>query len=458
MYNQKNLGDCFLLTFQPEGGSEKHILIDFGSYYANKERERQIAEDIVKTVGAQKCTIVLTHQHKDHLSGFSTAEDILTCHFNELWLSYLDSEKSPEGKNIRDLTTKYWKKSVKSSNLIRAKFGADESVKQMLDAKATFDLFAEDQTGGKAMSSLLRITGNSFNNVKFLTPGDTFLLPGTEGGVRVYVLGPPIDKSLLTKLDPTKDEEVSGFDQLSLANLDLSGTLMLDALEGLDSNGQKENRFPFSKKYLASDESPNHLQQMYAQSKERNIDHDWLGEMGRMALHMDNLTNNTSLVLAFELIESRKILLFVGDAQIGNWQSWFKVAFKEYPERVKDYPANVEDLLSRTVVYKAGHHSSHNATLKQGLDMMNEEELVILVPVDEKTSVKQGFSMLQPAMLMGYHRKSQGRVFRSDTEQLGGNFDLKFPFMPRNKMANLKMNLVFGDPEFSMDLTVDDVS
>lgn len=33
---------------------------------------------------------------------------------------------------------------------------------------------------------------------------------------------------------------------------------------------------------------------------------------------LNNLTNNSSLVLAFELVKAKKVLLFVGDAQTGN--------------------------------------------------------------------------------------------------------------------------------------------
>jgi hypothetical protein len=59
----------------------------------------------------------------------------------------------------------------------------------------------------------------------------------------------------------------------------------------------------------------------------RRIDNDWLMSAGQLALQVDNAVNNTSLVLAFELIESRKVLLFVGDAQVGNWKSWQEPTF-----------------------------------------------------------------------------------------------------------------------------------
>ena len=54
----------------------------------------------------------------------------------------------------------------------------------------------------------------------------------------------------------------------------------------------------------------------------RRIESDWLGVAGRLALQLDSHTNNTSLALAFELEPSRRVLLFPGDAQVGNWMSW----------------------------------------------------------------------------------------------------------------------------------------
>ena len=59
----------------------------------------------------------------------------------------------------------------------------------------------------------------------------------------------------------------------------------------------------------------------------RRIDSDWRLSSARLALQLDDATNNTSLVLAFELADGR-VLLFPADAQIGSWRSWLSVAFK----------------------------------------------------------------------------------------------------------------------------------
>jgi hypothetical protein len=92
----------------------------------------------------------------------------------------------------------------------------------------------------------------------------------------------------------------------------------------------------------------------------RRIDNDWLNAFGQLALDLDNDTNNTSLVLAFEFQKTGDVLLFVADAQVGSWQSWSKLEFK-VPGRER--PLSAHELLGHTVFYKVGHHCSHNATL-----------------------------------------------------------------------------------------------
>ena len=90
----------------------------------------------------------------------------------------------------------------------------------------------------------------------------------------------------------------------------------------------------------------------------RRINQEWLYSAEQLALDMNDQTNNASLVLAFELTKGGKVLLFAADAQRGNWASWARKDWKDGDEVV-----TARDLLGRTVLYKVGHHGSHNATL-----------------------------------------------------------------------------------------------
>ncbi len=439
MYNQLNLGDCFLLTFQ-DGTKKSFMLIDFGSYVSgNDDREIEIAESIRDTVGKNPLTIVLTHQHKDHLTGFITAKSVIDdLNIREVWFSYLDDPKGPEAIKMRDATEKFWKKNKENKKKAKEKFKGVPAVEKMLEAKEGFDLFAEDQIGGEAISNLLEW---GKNNCEFLVPGRNFNLPGLPAdSVKVYVLGPPTDPVLLKKLNPSKGDAVHSINSMmQLSNLDMSSKLVGDALDAINPNvklATPEANFPFNKKFTFPLSAPDRtflLEKNYTDTRFqwRRIDHNWLSEMGRVSLHMDGLTNNSSLVLAFELVKSKKVLLFVGDAQIGNWKSWFDVPFEKSDVKT-------EDLLKRTVLYKAGHHSSHNATLLEGLDLMDEKELVIMIPVNQIVSDKMRFAMLKPGMLAGYNRKSKGRVLRSDTVFHDPGKGNKFKFKFAGKDADFK--------------------
>ena len=61
----------------------------------------------------------------------------------------------------------------------------------------------------------------------------------------------------------------------------------------------------------------------------RRIDTDWLNQAGTLALYLDSLTNNSSLALAIELVDSGKVLLFAADAQTGNWLSWQEITWRD---------------------------------------------------------------------------------------------------------------------------------
>src|SRR5664279_2914030 len=103
MYRQ-GLGDCFLLTFNP-GGEEKHILIDcgtLGSKYTDVKLPDVIAE-IDKTTNGHLHLVVATHQHQDHLSGFSKLSSVFGApkkQVDNVWLAWTEDPKDPDAKKL----------------------------------------------------------------------------------------------------------------------------------------------------------------------------------------------------------------------------------------------------------------------------------------------------------------------------------------------------------------------
>jgi hypothetical protein len=145
-------------------------------------------------------------------------------------------------------------------------------------------------------------------------------------------------------------------------------------------------------------------------------------------LHIESYTNNTSLVIAFELPKSNKILLFPGDAQVGNWLSWHDQTY----ESRDGTPCTAEDLLSRTVFYKTGHHGSHNATLRQqGLELMNHPDLAAVIPVEVEAVERLGYGeMPLTSLLEELEQRCEGRVIQLDEVKSSSRFPGKWKKAP----------------------------
>jgi hypothetical protein len=162
----------------------------------------------------------------------------------------------------------------------------------------------------------------------------------------------------------------------------------------------------------------------------RRINDDWMEAAGEFALQLDSYTNNTSLAFAVELGEpgKGKVLLFPGDAQLGNWLSWFgKVGDRgrdmSWPNGGTSTPVTAESLLRRTVLYKVGHHGSHNATLRElGLELMGGDEgspdLIAMLPVDERIAhtKKRWMQMPLKSLIDDLIARTGGRVLRVDED------------------------------------------
>ena len=116
------------------------------------------------------------------------------------------------------------------------------------------------------------------------------------------------------------------------------------------------------------------------------------------------------------------MLLFPGDAQEGNWLSWQNpsITWQVNAPEGKATTVTAKDLLARTVFYKVGHHSSHNATAKaKGLEMMtSQSQLTAFIPVDRQVALGRSpagtWKMPARQLYRALLDKCQGRVVRSD--------------------------------------------
>jgi hypothetical protein len=196
---------------------------------------------------------------------------------------------------------------------------------------------------------------------------------------------------------------------------------------------------------------------LYTDSKNswRKIEEDWLMSAGSLALRVNSMTNNQSLVLAIEAEGSKKVMLFPGDAEFGSWASWHKIDWKGLAGPNKIH--YTQDLLNRTVFYKIAHHMSHNGTAqRQGLEMMIDPELTAMATLDY-SSIAPAWKNTMPnrAMLKELLVRTKGRLIIMNEENLFYDFKEREPLTDKIKAARMKMTTQEFE-NFQKNLEVDE--
>jgi hypothetical protein len=419
------LGDCFLLTIKT-GKVTRYILIDCGSFRNGKkssDRLIEVVKDIKKQIKKSKINVAVgTHQHNDHLSGYVHAESLFKqIGIEQIWLSWLDNPSDSQAAKIGD-SHKGLRKALHQASAKMEKMllenGANNkayapkmrNTKEMVDGLLGF-FGAAPELPSKGIENLKKMGDKP---VEYLSPGEIIAIPGIPlTDIKVYVLGPPKNEKLLYRKDPKAGES---YDPLNAMNY-MAGNFLASLDNLSDGNNQEEEQFPFNSTYkqfvkkgnLSPDLSTLIKSYKDTLNQWRNIDHDWLDQAARLALYMDTFTNNSSLILAIELVRVNKFLLFAADAQTGNWVSWWDVKF--------DNNLSIDNLLAKTVFYKVGHHGSHNATLKDALEKMTHDELVAMIPVHKKDpniTKPNGWKMPAKNLYKRLKEKTNYRVIRME--------------------------------------------
>lgn len=456
MYRQGH-GDCFLLAFPREGGGEPvYVLIDCGlkpgsQNFVHGTKIQQIVDHIGESTGNRLDLMVVTHEHQDHCNGIWKKNDpyFRNLEIEEAWLAWTESDTDPKAIEIRKRHKDVLVGLVEARNQLALAIGDEpDPAVSRLDSLLSlefggesndFDLrgmgfAASDPTKSTNKQALKLVKDKASLNrgVQCLDPGGAALAVPNSQGVKAYVLGPPKDEDLLTDEDPVGDEGFS----------DGSGSHGLSFSAAAAAAGADEPAAsPFRRKYHAI-EGPFFLshygppgplpdpggidgEEVPPDAPWRRIDEEWLYSAESLALKLNRGVNNTSLVLAFELPASKKVLLFAGDAQRGNWISWSDC---EWDDGDSD---KTRDLLSRTVLYKVGHHGSHNATLNgtvdddyanlawMGLGTFGAEFTAMITAVNKWAMTKNNppWRHPLPSIRKALEEKTAGRLFQTDEDQ-----------------------------------------
>lgn len=352
---QVGFGDCFLLTFEyaaplQDGRSERQVLIDFGS--TRRPKEGASLEDVARMIeghsGGQLDAIAVSHRHKDHLSGFAIDEAakvidtlrprIVLRPWTEDPGASPDATGSPE---LGERSRRFLEGLSAGENL--AKTLAESIPSGRRGLLGGLRSFALDQLANR--EAIERLDGWAEQGQgRYLHYGSPSGIEEVVPGIRVRVLGPPTleqwpDISRQRAEDPEFWMLHSRvFDQGDFSEL-------ARAAEGVERDGPSPGDLG-PERWL--------IERMRRQE---------LSSVLRVVRVLDDVLNNTSLILLFEVGIRR--LLFPGDAQIENWS----YALKGAPDS-----GEVLELLRRVDLYKVGHHGSRNATPRTLFGLWNEAD------------------------------------------------------------------------------------
>ncbi len=494
------LGDCFLLAFPCSRGAGAsrnafYMLVDCGVYKGTPEPNNatqiaKIVNNIRDATGGQLDLLVITHEHWDHVSAFhpSQSQAIFDkeIKLGTLWMAWTENMNLKLAKDLhngRKAARHALSHALEQMQGMGAGGGTHDLIRNVLDffgapvtappngaedspAFAAGDFAAKSFQTEEAMTWIRDHYGK--DKTKFLHPGDGPLTFAGVHDARIYILGPPEDPILIKRYNPSASgTEV--YPKAMAAAIEASffaafGVVPTSLDEPPDPQAIQEARqmsLPFDESHQfaikEAQKAPFFHEHYYDEEHSpawRRIETDWLEAAGEFALQLDSATNNTSLAFALEVGPpgEGKVLLFPGDAQVGNWQSWFgkvqvgkQTLGKDMVWKVGGKSITAEDLLRRTVLYKVGHHGSHNATLRtQGLELMGRPDgtadFVAFLPVDEHVARDLAHYGEMPlrSLIKELAIRTGGRIARNDVGTT-----------PKDKQSTLAP--IPGAPEISSD-------
>lgn len=450
----QGIGDCHLLRFKKANGKFYWMLIDCGIHTSIKGGS-QIIDDIVadlyQQTGGHIDVLVLTHEHTDHISAFrEPANRFADFTIGEVWMGWTESPSDPQAQDLdkfKQLALSALSSASRhlhaaaSSNAAKATTPLREGIDQLL----AFSFGAKGETVRGMRDAAAQLAKNG---IKYLEPKQAPIVLPCAPQIRMYVLAPSRDTTYLSIVDRVGeryqmasdaeglriaetlsnaltaaapgsdfDDETAPFDAcLGTPLTELARSAKPDAV-GAAAFASRHYFGPCERAPLLASKprvktiDPNETDQAW-----RRIDFDWFNSAGTLAMQLDSKTNNTSVVLAFEIVDTGRVFLFAADAQIGNWLSWQTTKWKMGDGSTVTGP----ELLERTVYYKVGHHGSENATAKaKGLELMTSEDLTAFVPTNEDDAKKVKWGEMPFHSIMTELKSRCGpRVVRADDPKL----------------------------------------
>jgi beta-lactamase superfamily II metal-dependent hydrolase len=368
-------GDFFLVSFLADSGDPVHVIIDCGVFKGTSQTgdigsiEAAVA-DMAQTTNGQVALIIVTHRHADHIAGFARcAPTFKALTVQAIWMSIWESQYSPAVKAQAALTSAAMALQTHFTALGVAATDEQQSARKYMEN-------ATGAVGGAASNAnALSMIKSGFKGVQphYYQSGQDPALPPSlvQAGITAKILGPP----------PIADVQL-----MQLMDLQKGVGQYLTSSSGADGRAQA----PFGRDWEVDPDrfyapeafhewmpdrsgpgTPSRTGAKAARLKMQGVLSQAQPDAALVAASkLNSFLNNQSLVVLFTF--KGKNLLFVGDAQAGNWEHWILGTDSPDKRAGGTMAANAQKILTSLDFYKVGHHGSSNATPKSVVGMMSK--------------------------------------------------------------------------------------
>jgi len=349
---QVGFGDCFLLSFHyrqalEDGRAERHLLVDFGSTHGPPKTRVSVVERaaalIAEHTSGSLDVIVVTHRHRDHLSGFGDPQaaaviaDLQPRLVVRPWTDEPELERGATAPTTGDSPARF-ARDLAAGQALSERVAALTQGARASSARGELGRLALDQLPNHKAIEFLDEAARESRGL-YLSAGMASGIEELVPGIRVRVLGPPT----LEQRPEVARQRANDPDEFWLAHRNALADLSPESLEmGVQS---------------LPPATPGPVAWIVGRLARQQV-----GSLARVVRTVDDALNNTSLILLIDVGDKR--LLLPGDAQIENWE-W---ALKQAPDSQEN-----RALLADVDLYKVGHHGSRNATPKSLFRLWGEE-------------------------------------------------------------------------------------
>jgi len=413
-------GDFFLLNVPTPDGPQ-YILIDCGvtpgtTHNGDIGTIKEAVAHMARETKNKLALIIVTHRHMDHIIGFSRCPEFKDIEVESIWMPYWESEYDEAVKfqaSLTELATDMQHHLAFSAHKTAE---VDELLGMLRNATGLEDeeLFAAAGTtpgkGGGTNAKSLAMLKNGFGvKPEYYKKGDVPKLPKSleDSGLEAVILGPPPPDAM---------------DFMKLNDLKKGVGQYLGSDEG--SGTQSKIFEPFGKMWRT--DATSYPESAFREWLPRVEDpkakpaHERLAAAVNAAQpailltavkELEHSLNNQSLVVLFTL--KGKKLLFVGDAQAGNWTYWMYGGSPTKTPSLDDLSAEGKSVLRNLDFYKVGHHGSTNATPITAVDAMGGTFISMCsTQADTYGNPEKGTEVPRDPLLAALAKKST--VVRSD--------------------------------------------